>query len=119
MYEKTQTSVSRKILTDLFPTHVNNRYNPLLNNIQFSGMLDDPDYLNTIVVQLPGDISSTKTVGDYFKSLGVTLDAKDPYTYKLAVMLGSYFENHPDKKTAEQMFARIQRNSMKLWKNIK
>ena len=44
LYKKTQTSVSREILQNLFPTQVSNKLNPLLNNIQFSGMVDDPDY---------------------------------------------------------------------------
>ena len=82
-------------------------------------MIDDPDYLNTIVVQLPGDVNSMTTIGSYFKSLCVTLDAEDPFTYQLAILLRTYFENHPDKKTAEQMFSKIQKNSMKLWKNVK
>ena len=119
MYKKTQTSVSREILKNLFPTQVSNRLNPLLNNIQFSGMIDDPHYLNTILVQLPGDVNSMTTIGSYLKSLGVTLDAEDPFTYQLVILLRTYFENHPDKKTAEQMFSKIQKNSMKLWKNVK
>ena len=119
LYKQTQTSVSRDILKNLFPTHVSTKLNPLLNNIQFSGMIDDPDYLNTFIIQMPGDISTMTTVGDYFKSLGVVLNAADPFTYQLATLLRSYFENHPDKKTAEQMFARIQKNSMRMWKYVK
>ena len=72
-------------------------------------MIDDPDYLNTFIIQMPGDVSTMTTVGDYFKSLGVVLNAADPFTYQLATLSRSYFENHPDKKTAEQMFARIQK----------
>ena len=119
LYKQTQTSVSRDILKNLFPTHVSTKLNPLLNNIQFSGMIDDPDYLNTFIIQMPGDVSTMTTVGDYFKSLGVVLNAADPFTYQLATLLRSYFENHPDKKTAEQMFARIQKNSMRMWKYVK
>ena len=68
---------------------------------------------------MPGDVSTMTTIGDYFKSFGIALDAKDPFTYQLAMLLRSYFENHPDKKTSEQMFAKIQKNSMKMWKYVK
>ena len=59
------------------------------------------------------------TIGDYFKSFGIALDAKESFTYQLAMLLRSHFENHPDKKTSEQMFAKIQKNSMKMWKYVK
>ena len=117
--KRSQTSVSREIVKALFPTHVNNKTNPFTNDIQYSGMLDNPDYLNTVVITLPGDLSSITSVGDYFKSMGVDLDPKDPYTYTLSTLLKSYFENHRDKKTAEQLFAKIQRNTLKLWKYVK
>ena len=55
LYKKTQTSVSRVMLQKLFPTQVSNKLNPLLNNIQFSGMVDDPEYLNTFIIQMHHD----------------------------------------------------------------
>ena len=67
-YSRTQTSLSRQLLQHLFPVHVSLRINPLLNDLQFSGMIDDPDYLNSFIIQLPGDVSTMTTVGNYFKS---------------------------------------------------
>ena len=118
-YNKTQTSLSLEILKNLFPTHVSNRRNPLPNDVQLSGMIDNPDYLNTIVMQLPADVNSIATFGSYFKSLGVTFNATDPFTNQLAILLRTYFQNHPDKKAAEQMFAKIHKHSMKMWKWVK
>lgn len=119
MYKKSQTSLSREIIKSLFPTHVNNKANPLTNDMQYSGMIDDPDFLSHVFISLPGDIASMTTVGEFFKSLGIDLNPMDPYTYTLSILLKSYFENHPDKKKAEQLFIKIQKNNFNLWKYVK
>ena len=74
-------------------------------------MIANPDYLENFIIQLPGDASTRTNIGDYLQSIGITVDSTDPYTYKLAILLRSYFENHTDKKTAENLFMKLQKSN--------
>ena len=91
---------------------------PAKNSIEFSGMQHDPNYLENTVIMLPGDISTTMSIKDYFKRMGVELDESDPYTYQLAQLLKSYFDNNYEKKRAERLFTKLQKNNSRMWKYI-
>ena len=79
---KTITSLSKMLIQELFPSNLIHRYaDPIMNNIQYSGMVEDPNYLDNYMISIPGEEQMILSVREYFKSLKVNLDEKDPYTY--------------------------------------
>ena len=118
MVEKTNKSLSKKILNNLFPQQ-RRRCDPITNSIEYSGMVDNPQYLNNTVISLPGEEHCPLSVNEYFMSLGIRLDDKDPYTYTLCKSIKNYFENHPQKQTAHQLFKRIQKDNCKRWRFVR
>ena len=66
-YAESQTSYARDMILKLFPQHVTGRHDPLVNKITFSDMLSRPNYLDEMMMSLPGDnYNSVMSVGEYF-----------------------------------------------------
>ena len=118
MVEKTNKSLSKRILINLFPQQ-RRRCDPITNSIEYSGMIENPQYLNDTIISLPGEEHCPLSVNEYFTSLGIRLDDKDPYTYALCKSIKNYFENHPQKQTAHQLFKRIQKENCKRWRYVR
>lgn len=118
MVKKANKSLSKRIIKNLFPSQLR-RNNPITNNIEYSGMIENPHYLDSTIISLPGEEDKPLSVNEYFLSLGIRLDDKDPYTYTLSKLIKNYFENHSQKQTAKQLFKKIQKDNAKRWKYVR
>ena len=118
MIRKTNESLSKKLISTLFPSQIRH-HDPITNNIEYSGMKENPHYLINTIISLPGEEHSPLSVGDYFLSLGVYLDDKDPYTYTLVKLIKNYFENHPQKRVTGQLLKRIQKDNATKWRYVR
>ena len=123
-YAESQTSYAREMILKMFPQHIAGRHDPLINKIAPSEMLSKPNYLDEMMMSLPGDnYNSIMTVGEYFyNDLGIRqgqLNPKDPFTYQLAKLTQDKFENHQDKRTVEQIRKNMLIANNKAWKTVK
>lgn len=120
MVEKSRLSKSKRIMEEFFPSQVKTReLDPITNNILYSGMLEDPNYLENTTISLPGQEDNPISVRDYFKKRNVDLDSEDPYTYKLARLVKDYFQNHEQKKLAERVLRKNRVQSNLRWRYVK
>lgn len=117
---RTITSVSKMLIQELFPSNLIRCYDdPIVNNIQYSGMVENPYYLDNYMISTPGEEHVIISIREYFNSLNVTLDDKDPYTYTLAKLVKNYFEYHPEKKLSRQLSLNIQESHANRWRKVR
>ena len=118
MLAKAQLSASKRILNELYPITINGHSNPISNNILYSEMLSNPDYLNNTYLSIPGE-SVPISVDDYMKSIGVVLDKDDPYTFTLAKYLSVSYQNDHQLRLSKQIFNKLQTKNNNRWKKIR
>ena len=118
LYAKHLTSSSKKLIEAIFPAHrgyTSNR-TPILQKQNIAS--DDPNFLDNIYIELPGDPLSMTSIGTFYNNLGIVLDPKDPYTFQLAMMTRDYFDNHTDKNVSREIMSRLNKKASQIWKNV-
>ena len=118
MLAKAQLSASKRILNELYPITIDSHSNPISNNILYSEMVSNPDYLNNTYLSIPGE-SMSISVDDYMKSIGVVLDKDDPYTFTLVKYLSVSFQNDRQLRLSKQIFNKLQTKNNNRWKKIR
>ena len=108
------------MIQELFPDNLVHRYaDPIIENIQYPGMVEDPNYLDNTVIDLPGGGYNSISVREYFKSLKIHLDDTDPYTFTLCKLVKNNFERHPKRQLSQRIFLKNQEDKSKRWRLVK
>ena len=117
---RSQNSLSKRIIQNLFPDNLVHHYgDPIIEGIQYSGMVENPEYLDTTILDRPGGEYSSISVRDYFKSLNIHLDETDPYSFTLCKLVKGYFEQHPKRQLSQRILLKSQEDNAKRWRLVR
>ena len=117
-YISENQSEAKKILLSTFPN------DPTLKNINLisSGVtfpeMQNKHFLKETILQLPGDESTLTSVYDYYKSLGVFLSAKDPYSYLLSKKIKQKMDDLFERKQIAVFQRNLNKEYAKTWKYV-